>query len=122
MENDAGLPMYGAYKAIAEHYGVKFVMRAEEPGTMIYVNTDTSGTYFTDRYKVWLGDRPADGSLDGLFESTDGEGEAYFDSEETMLEWFRKGGINADSLERLQSLAEERGISIYRFANSYTES
>jgi hypothetical protein len=44
---------------IAQYEGVSYVFIAEESGMGIYVNTDTEGTYFPDRYMmdIW-GDGP----------------------------------------------------------------
>lgn len=47
-------PLYDAYQKIAEHYGLDFVLRAEEPGERIFINTDVYGVYLDVRYRVLL--------------------------------------------------------------------
>lgn len=45
-------PMTEMYDWIAETYQVEYVLHAEEPGVKLYVNTDTEGVYYTDRYYI----------------------------------------------------------------------
>ena len=115
----AWTPMYNAYRAIAEYFGVEFVMRAEEPGFHIYVNTDTTGNHLPDRYKVFLAEKPKDGSLDAVFDMASGEKELYFLSDEDVLDWFSGGGIRAASLRELQSMLDKEYACIYEFDDTY---
>ena len=47
-------PLYDAYQKDCEHYGLDFVLRAEEPGERIFINTDVYGVYLDVRYRVLL--------------------------------------------------------------------
>jgi len=47
---DAWKPMIDAYNKIADMYNLNFVVKAEEPGHEIYINTDITGKYFPERY------------------------------------------------------------------------
>ena len=48
--SDAWEPMLDAYEKIADMYDLDFVIKAEEPGQGIYLNTDIEGNFFTERY------------------------------------------------------------------------
>lgn len=113
-------PMYEAYLSLAEHFNVSFELQAEESGSSIYINTDISGSYLPTHYKAYLSERAEDGSLDTLFDNTDGDTDFYFDSEDDMLQWFReRGGIVADSAHALQDILDADYISIHEFVNPY---
>lgn len=57
-------PLYDAYQKIAGHYGLDFVLRAEEPGERIFINTDVDGIYLDVRYRVLLElEADADGTV-----------------------------------------------------------
>ncbi|SNX54184.1 hypothetical protein [Thermoanaerobacterium sp. RBIITD] len=47
---DAWKPVIDAYNKIADMYNLNFVVKAEEPGQEIYLNTDATGKYFPERY------------------------------------------------------------------------
>jgi hypothetical protein len=47
---DAWEPMINAYNKIADMYNLDFVIKAEEPGQEIYLNSDATGRYFSERY------------------------------------------------------------------------
>lgn len=113
-------PMYEAYLSLANHFGVSFELQAEESGCGVYINTDIYGTYLTTHYKVYLSERPEDGSLDALFDAADGDTDFYFDSVDDLLQWFReRGAIAADSLEALQDILDDGYVSIHEFVNPY---
>lgn len=113
-------PMYEAYLSLASHFGVCFELEAEESGCGIYINTDINGTYLTTQYKAYLSERPEDGSLDILFDSSHGDTDFYFDSEKALLQWFRKrGGIAANSAQELKDTLDSDYVSIHEFVNPY---
>lgn len=116
----AWTPMYDAYERLSEHFGVSFHLRAEECGNGIYYNTDINGTYLPTQYKVCLWERPADGSLDALFDAADGDTDFYFDSDRELLQWFReRSPINAATLEELKKHLEMYCVSVHEFVNPF---
>lgn len=116
----AWTPMYDAYERLSEHFGVSFHLQAEECGNGIYFNTDINGTYLPTQYKVCLWERPADGSLDALFDAADGDTDFYFDSDRELLQWFReRSPINVATLEELKEHLEMYCVSVHEFVNPY---
>lgn len=114
-------PMWDAYNALAKYFDVNFVMQAEEPGSDIYINTDSDGTYLSAHYKLVLDGRPDDDSLDAVLEAADGDTDIYFDSESSLLQWFRDGGIDAESLDELRNKVDNDYVTIHEYINSYQE-
>ncbi len=113
-------PPYEAYSRLAESFGIGFVLQAEEPGFSIYYNTDMDKRYLTTEYKVYLAERPEDHSLDGLFDNACGDTDLYFDSDEELLEWFRKcGSVNVKTVEQLKEYMDEEYVCIHEFENPY---
>lgn len=114
----AWTPLYDAYKALAETYDISFVMRSVEPGENIYINTDTAGRFFPDKYTVSFPEEtfmtPSGTPIGEKLE--DGE---LFDSSESMLKCFGELGYTADSIEALEHILEEDDIYIHRFENPY---
>ena len=79
-----------------------------------------NGTYLPTQYKVCLGERPADGSLDALFDAADGDTDFYFDSDREMLQWFReRSPIDAATLMELKGHLDMYCVSIHEFVNPY---
>ena len=116
----AWTPMYDAYEQLSNHFGVSFHLQTEECGNGIYYNTDINGTYLPPQYKVCLWERPADGSLDALFDATDGDTDFYFDSDRELLQWFRElSPIDAATLEELKEHLEMYCVSVHEFVNPY---
>lgn len=114
-------PMWDAYNALATYFNVNLVMQAEEPGSDIYINTDSDGTYLPTHYKLVLDGRPDDNSLDAILAAADGDTDIYFDSESSLLQWFRNGGIDAKSLDELRSKLDNDYVTIHEYVNSYQE-
>ncbi|MCM1188555.1 MAG: hypothetical protein NC541_04570 [bacterium] len=113
-------PMYEAYQSLAGHFHVSFELQAKECGFGIYINTDINGEYLPTHYKAYLSERPEDGSLDALFDDADEDTDLYFDSEDDLLQWFRKcGGFEADSVQALQDILGADYVSIHEFVNPY---
>lgn len=96
-------PLYDAYCAIATYYGLDFVLRAEEPGERIFINTDIHGIYLDVRYRILLKpEASADGTVYEKMMKEEPDTEIYFFHEADLLEWFAKYGIPADSYEELE--------------------
>ena len=70
--------------AIAEEFGVNYEIYAEERGCSYYINTDTDGTFFTDRY-IYI---PDDYAPNQISNET-----LYFDSIEELLFFFEDDDI-----------------------------
>ena len=67
---------------IAQYEGVSFVYMAEEPGSEIFINTDTTGIYLPEKYLMEIyGDAPVP---DGWYVNKDKSGclniREYFDN------------------------------------------
>lgn len=113
-------PIYEGYTRLAYHFGISFVLQAEEPGFDIYINTDTDREYLTTQYKVFLVEKPEDGSLDALFEEAGEETDVYFESEEDVLEWFSDyTAIDASTVEELRGHLDAECVRIHEFVNPY---
>ncbi len=110
-------PLYDAYAAIAQTYGVSFVMESIEPGFNIYYNTDESGIFFPDKYLVKIDDEslvtPSGAVL--CHEIENGES---FSSEESLLQKFSEFGYQAKSIQELQKMLDEKA-TICEFTNPY---
>lgn len=99
----AWTPLYDAYQKIAERYGLDFVLRAEEPGERIFINTDVYGVYLDVRYRVLLKlDADAGSTVYEKMLREETDMEVYFFQESDMLEWFAKYGISAGSYDELE--------------------
>jgi hypothetical protein len=63
-------------KILGERYGdaIRMVYQSEEPGSGIYINTDSTGKYFPERYMI-------DCCHDGMYYKE------YFDTCEEAVEW-----------------------------------
>lgn len=106
-------PLYDAYREIAGHYGLKFVLRAEEPGEGIFINTDIYGTYLDVRYRVLLNlEADAGNTVYQRMFAEEEDMEVYFSHESDLLEWFAKYGISADSYEELDNKLDSDYVSI----------
>lgn len=108
------LPLTDAYNKIADTYGIKFVMQSIEPGCNVYINTDTDGIYFPDKYIINMTD-------EGIITPSGiriGEKLEYgqlFTSEKGILSCFKELGYDADTLEDLQAILENTGVYIHKF-------
>lgn len=111
-------PLYEAYQAIASAYHVSFVMQSVEPSERIYYNTDTSHTFFPDRYCIRLYEEslitPSGITIGEKLE--DGE---PFTSEQDVLERFRDCGYPAATMKELRLTLDEDDIIIFEFTNPY---
>lgn len=111
-------PLYEAYDAIAKVYGVSFVLKSVEPGENIYINTDSAGSCFPEKYIVCIYDEvmptPSGKKVTEVIEDWD-----VYASEAELLETFYKLGYIADTAEELDGLLDEDVIHIYKFENFY---
>lgn len=114
----AWTPLLEAYAAIADTYGVEFMMLSIEPGEGIYYNTDTSGKYFPDRYMVSIrNEELVTPSGERITEKL--EYDNPFALAEDILACFQALGYEAESFEALKDLLEESDIYIHEFENPY---
>ena len=60
-------PLLEAYKVLAKLYNLNFVVKAEEPGFEIYINTDVEGNFFAERYVAHVSDFNSKNSITLLF-------------------------------------------------------
>ncbi|MCH5248368.1 MAG: hypothetical protein J1E98_00475 [Lachnospiraceae bacterium] len=106
-------PLYDAYREIASYYGLDFVLRAEEPGERIFINTDIYGIYLDVRYRVLLElDTDAEGTAYEKMLKEETDTEVYFFHETDLLEWFAKYGISAGSYDELEDKLDPDYVSI----------
>ncbi len=112
-------PLYDAYCAIADAYHLSFVMQSIEPGCGIYINTDHSGRYFPDHYTLSVDNEdfitPAGIPVCDRLEY--GE---MFSSDTDLLGRFAEIGYQADTIDALNLLLEDTGISIHVFTDPYS--
>lgn len=111
-------PLYDAYQAIANHYGVSFILKSIEPSEELYYNTDSSGTFFPERYIITVQD-------DGLI-SPSGiplyrklEDSQVYESEKEILECLQSLGYAADSTTQMQSILDALEVTVHEFINPY---
>lgn len=95
-------PLLGVYKALAEHYGLLFVLQSEEPGEGIFINTDTTGRFLDTRYHILLYNEndPTGTSYEKLFRNQT-DADFYFSTAKAVLAWFSLYGIRAANLDIL---------------------
>lgn len=111
ISEDAWAPMFDFYDLIAELYGLQYVLMAEEPGNGLYLNTDTEGRYFPERYmlEVVVDDEEAykgDKLIETLQELSS---ERYFDSFEPIAEALALYGVHTDEdMEAFQNFIYEK--------------
>lgn len=91
-QNDAWYPRTSIWQAIINKYykdELSFVYKAEEPGSDIYINTDTTRTYFTESFMC---DYCVDNEDDTI----------CFDDEQSLLDWanekFNATAVTVDEL------------------------
>ena len=110
-------PLYDAYTAIANTYGVSFVMRSMEPGCGIFYNTDNTGNTFPDRYCV-TGETSIDTGYESPLEEKVACGTAC-SSENALMETFHDLGYTEKTLEALAGTLDEQGVYIHSYINPY---
>jgi hypothetical protein len=108
---DAWAPMSDFYEFAAALYNVQYVYSAEEPGSGVYVNTDTEGRFFTDRYKIELYVEDMDQYKDDPLIQTLNElsSDAYFDNFDDIARYLGSYGVNSEEdIESFVKLLEDR--------------
>ena len=110
-------PLHDAYTAIANTYGVSFVMRSMEPGCGIFYNTDDTRSTFPDRYCV-TGETSIDTPCGIPLEEKVDYGTA-FPSENALMETFHDLGYPEETLEALAGTLDEQGVYIHSYINPY---
>ena len=110
-------PLHDAYTAIANTYGVSFVMRSMEPGCGIFYNTDDTGNTFPDRYCV-TGETSIDTPCGIPLEEKVDYGTS-FSSENALMETFHDLGYPEETLEALAGTLDGQGVYIHSYINPY---
>jgi hypothetical protein len=95
---DAWAPMSDFYELIAALYNVQYVYIAEEPGSEVYINTDTEGRFFTDKYKIELYVENMDQYKDDPLIQALNElsGDAYYDNFNDIAEVLGPYGVHSE--------------------------
>lgn len=84
---------------------VKYVYCAEEPGCEIYINTDTSGLFFSDKYMVEWYDE------DDWITDSD-----YLESDDALLSFAKEMGFETNSVsDALEYLDSRNDVVVHRF-------
>lgn len=95
-QSDAWMPHVSLWDAIIEkHYknNISYVYRAEEPSDNIYINTDTTGITFPEKYVI---DYNINGKCDVM----------YFSSDDELINWCNTElGFNQTSVSGIQNEA-----------------
>ncbi len=115
----AWTPLYGCYQAIARHFCLNFVMRSEEPGCGLFINTDVDGRFMTERYRLCLS---CDGAVDAAYEKLYEEQpdrEAYFETEQELLEYLSKYDFVAETFTEACEILDSAYVCINEFRESY---
>ncbi len=92
-------PKTEVYSKIADHFGVKYHLLAEEPENQIFINTDIEREYFDNEFAVTIICEEEDLIADLQFQLDD-----YYSSIESLLEDFASIGYTASSLQGLKEL------------------
>lgn len=111
-QEDAWYPRVDCWKQILRnHYpNLRMVYRGEEPGCGVFVNTDETGAFFSDSYR--LAYFPEDESDPEYGEP----GEFYFENESELLEeLFSRTGFRAADFQEAQKWARDHEMSIDEF-------
>ena len=119
----AWAPLPEVWDLMAERYGLAYVYIAEECGCEVYVNTDTEGRFFTDRYILNYFDvdymELDDGIMAEYGERLRGISEetTYFESWEGVAELFEPFRFGVDDVDGLNERLEMFNIKIYEYSN-----
>lgn len=111
-------PLYEAYSAIADSYGVSFVLKSIEPGCSLYYNTDISGVYFPEKYIISIEDESYK-TPSGIMVSEKLEDDDVFETDQDLLEVFAALGYRAESVDVLSVMLQDTEITIHTFTNPY---
>ena len=119
----AWAPLDELYEEIAKKYDLNYVYIAEESGCEVYINTDTTGRFFSTRFilnyfeldyleldsemLLTYGER-----LKELSEET-----RYYDSFDEVLDDFKEFDFIANSIEDLNLFLEKFNLKIYEYSS-----
>lgn len=80
-------PYEDLWEEILKFYpALQYVFTAEEPGCEVYINSDTEGKFFTEKYRI---------------ESYDGEISEYLDSDDALIKLTEEiTGVHAETVEQ----------------------
>lgn len=111
-------PLYEAYRLIADHYKVSFVLRSIEPNEEIYYNTDTLGNFFPERYMIAVGDenKISPSGLPLYRKLEDGQ---VYQSENEILDCLQSLGYAAESTTQMKDVLDDLEITVHEFINPY---
>lgn len=98
-QSDRWTPHIEVWTAICKQYyndKIWFVYKAEEPGSDIYINTDTNGLYFPEKYVCDY--------------STNDNGDVrYFENEEEIIDWLKfEFGLEVSDISEAEEEFVER--------------
>lgn len=113
-------PLYDAYHAIAAAYQINFVMQSMECGNELYYNTDSTGSFFPDKYIVIIENGGIKTPCGDILEQKLEYGEV-FATEQHLLQKFADLGYPADTIDDLKNKLAPDGISIHTFENPYED-
>ena len=113
MTETAWVPMSEVWDVILVNYkSISYVMMAEEPGCDLFINTDTSGVYYSTKYRVYL-------SFDDESEENT---EEYFDTLDEMFEFL--SAIlhkSIDNMSDIEAINEDEHSGVRVYVNEYDE-
>ena len=114
-------PLYYCYQAIAEHFGLEFVMQSEEPGCSIFINTDIFGEYLPTRYRVYLlhETNASETIYEKLYLNESGH-EWYLSSAKDLLIFFSSNGISAKDIPQLLSMLDNDFVKLNNVSSTKT--
>lgn len=119
-------PAIEVYKKIAEIYNLKFYLLAEEPGGEIFVNTDTEGKYFTEKYyfEFYNNNEEIESNLIRILKKLDDI--MYFDSFDEIHEHLKDYNVNTEEdmeyfCEYIREKYPDYIITFGKFINPYQE-
>jgi len=95
---------------IAKYEGISFVYIAEEPGMGVFINTDTEGIFFTEKFMINIfGDAPLpDGWYEGKDKPTHVDIHEYFEDFDEVKEFCAEfTGKEFCTIEELQNYFHE---------------
>jgi len=115
-------PLPEVWDILAEQYGLSYVYIAEECGCEVYVNTDTEGRFYSDRYilnyfdidELYLDDETLTEYGERLRELS---GETiYFESWSNVERTFKDFEFDVTSLKSLNEKLDKFNLHVYEFS------
>lgn len=78
---------FNIYRILAEHYDVKFEASQEECSDDIYVNTDLTGDYLPDKYRIKYMGEDEDRDIDSNYCSNKTEVDEFLNKQDNKDDW-----------------------------------